>query len=136
MGHITARVTASICRGPNRACAAAARQGRQVHVIPERGDVYTEPALVMPTYHYQTSDEGIIAIAEAAENAPTVTCDEDLYRFRKAGVAHFLPVGWVDPTMRRAECPGTPHRGHASGPCCPMWKMWCSSCKVGGHVCN
>lgn len=98
---MSAHVLASICTGPNRACRAAHRAGRSVHVIPAMSrDAANHPRLVMPTYHYRTSDEGIIAIAEAEENAPTVTCDADLYRFRKMEIPHFLPVGWIDPSRR------------------------------------
>ena len=96
-----AHVLASICTGPNRACRAAHKAGRSVHVIPQTGpDASAHPRLVMPTYHYRTSAEGIAAIAVAEETAPTVTCDDDLYACRRMGIPHYLPVGWIDPTRR------------------------------------
>jgi hypothetical protein len=99
-----APVLASICTGPNRACRAAHKTGRSVHVIPENGaDAHLHPRLIMPTYHYRTSAEGIEAIAIAEEIAPTVTNDADLERYRAEKVAHYLPVGWCDPTMRRGS---------------------------------
>lgn len=96
-----AHVLASICTGPNRNCRAAHKAGRSVHVMPAQVDPFTQPILVMPTYHYRTSAEGIEAIAVADETAPTVTCDSDLERYRAEKVPHFLPVGWVDPSRRR-----------------------------------
>lgn len=96
-----AHVLASICTGPNRACRFAHREGRSVHVIPAmRKDPATEKALVMPTYHYRTSAEGIEAIAEAETMAPTVETDADLYEYRKNNVPFYLPMGWVDPSRR------------------------------------
>lgn len=56
--------------------------------------------LVLPTCHFTTVDEGMAAIRDAMVNAPTVATDDDLYAYRAAGVAHFLPAGWVDPTRR------------------------------------
>jgi hypothetical protein len=93
---MSAHVLAAICTGPNRACRAAHKSGRSVHVIPESGGPKS-PRLVMPTNHYRTSAEGVIAIAEAEESAPTVSSDADLFAYREAGMPHFLPVGWIDP---------------------------------------
>lgn len=94
-----ATVLQSICSGPNRECRAAHKAGRSVHVIEEHSIV--EPALVMPTNHYRTSAEGIEAIHEAYESAPMVRNDEDLLRYRAEKRAYRLPVGWVDPSMRK-----------------------------------
>lgn len=94
----TAHVLAAVCTGPNRACRTAHRQGRSVHVIPDRQA--DGRALVMPTYHYATSAEGIEAIMDAEMIAPTVTTDEELYACRRLNIPHFLPVGWVDPSRR------------------------------------
>lgn len=95
---MNARVVASNCPGPNRACKAAFRKGLRVHVRPDYS--LQEPALVMPGYHYETSADGVEAIMHAAEAAPLVHTDEDLYRYRAAGLPYFLPVGWVDPSRR------------------------------------
>jgi hypothetical protein len=113
-----AYVLASTCTGPNRNCRAAHKAGRSVHVIPAHTGIDT-PRLIMPTYHYATSADGIEAIDLAERTAPTVTCDADLYACRRMGIPHYLPVGWVDPS-RRNTCP----RVH-EGPCgpdmgCPM----------------
>jgi hypothetical protein len=109
-----AHVFASICTGPNRACRAAHKAGRSVHVIPGMVDS-TEPRLVMPTYHYHTSADGIEAIMQAETTAPTVRNDADLADFRARKIAHFLPVGWCDPSMRRPADRGYPRCvcGHA-----------------------
>ncbi len=85
------------CTGPNSACRAAHRVGRPVHAYPVN---HQGPALVLPTYHFETADQARTLIAEAAETAPTVTTDDDLHRFRAEGLAHFLPVGWIDPSRR------------------------------------
>jgi hypothetical protein len=66
-------------------------------------DVHNTPTLVMPTYHYATEDEGREAIHEALRTAPTVYGDADLAEYRERNIPHFLPVGWVDPTMRRDD---------------------------------
>lgn len=99
---ITATVLSHNCTGPNPTCRAAHRAGRPVHVIPDAGrNPGASPALIMPTYHYPTEAHGVDAIYEAANTAPMVTSDEDLYLFRQMKIAHFLPVGWVDPSRRR-----------------------------------
>ena len=86
-------------RRGNAACRAAARRDKIIHVIP-MSDPFTEAALVLPTYHYATADDAYNAVAAAMSSAPTVTCDVDLNRFRADDIAHFLPVGWVDPSRR------------------------------------
>jgi hypothetical protein len=100
------------CTGPNPACREAHKAGRPVHMIPAMPrmgvDIVIEdgaarvitPTLVMPTYHYANVSEGVEAIDQAMNTAPTVVTDDDLYAYRKAGVPHFLPVGWIDPTRR------------------------------------
>jgi len=88
------------CTGPNEACREAHSAGRPVHVIPGFRDPFKQPALVMPTYHYATADEGLTAVANALKTAPTVKTDKDLFAYREAGVPHFLPVGWKDPSRR------------------------------------
>jgi hypothetical protein len=97
-----AYVLSETCTGPNRACRAAHREGRSVHVIPGsiRGRA-DQPALIMPTYHFATVDEGMGYIRDAWNTAPMVVTDEDLDRYRAANIAHKLPVGWVDPSRRR-----------------------------------
>lgn len=111
MTHTEPHILATDCKGPNPACRAAHRAGRPVHVIPPRGRFEIvndrarklDPTLVLATYHFATAEDGMAAIADAIANAPTVATDDDLYAFRAAGVAHFLPVGWIDPTCRRTE---------------------------------
>jgi hypothetical protein len=95
---MAAHVLASVCTGPNRACRMAHKQGRSVHVIPERRQ--DGRALVMPTYHYRTSADGIEAIMDAEEAAPEVATDADLIEYRERNIPFFLPVGWVDPSRR------------------------------------
>lgn len=90
------------CKGPSGTCYAEFKAGRPVHVIPSPRGVKA-PSLVMPTYHYRTAEEGIQAIRAAMATAPTVYSDADLYLYRQQGTPFYLPVGWVDPTMRRAE---------------------------------
>jgi hypothetical protein len=90
------------CTGPNPTCRRHHKAGRPVHVIPHY-DPYTEPALVMSSYHYRTVEEGTTAIEQARETAPTVATDADLDAYRAADRPHFLPVGWVDPTRRRPQ---------------------------------
>lgn len=97
---LKAEVLRGRCNGPNENCRAAHRAGRSVHVIPGPHSAFHE-ALVMPTYHYATSADGIDAIYDALENAPMVDNDEDLKRYRTEKVAFRLPVGWVDPEFRR-----------------------------------
>jgi hypothetical protein len=123
------------CSGPNPRCRAAYAAGRPVHVMPRQVDPATHASLVMPTYHYATVAEGVASVNAAYASAPIVLTDDDLDRYRAARVPHFLQVGWVDPTMRRATCPGTPHRGHTvSIAPCPWWRLWCSKCEEGGHT--
>lgn len=99
--HCTGRVG-------NAACREAHRAGRSVHIIPPRSR-YTivddraqllDPILILPTYHFATVEEGLAAVRDAMATAPTVATDDDLYAYRAAGIAHYLPVGWVDPTRR------------------------------------
>jgi len=94
----TMTVLSHDCKGPNPACRKAGRAGRLVHMIPESHP--KRPRLVLPTYHFSTIAEGAVAIADANAVAPTVATDADLYRYRAEGVAHFLPVGWIDPSRR------------------------------------
>jgi hypothetical protein len=94
----TMTVLSHDCTGPNRACRAAHRAGLPVHMIPESHP--KRPRLIMPSYHFATVAEGAVVIADANAVAPTVATDTDLYRYRADGVAHFLPVGWIDPTRR------------------------------------
>jgi hypothetical protein len=96
--HPAPQVLSDNCTGRrgNRACRDAHRAGRPVHVIP----AYGPTALVMPTYHYATAEEGIQAINDAMVNAPMVATDADLFRYRREGVAHRLPAGWIDPSRR------------------------------------
>jgi len=96
---LKAEVLDENCTGPNRKCRCAARNGRSVHVIPSpMGPEH--PALLMPTYHYATAEEGFAAIEAAYRTAPTVASDADLELYRCTGVPHILPVGWIDPTRR------------------------------------
>ena len=98
---MNAHILSDHCTGPNRACRAAHKAGRSIHVIPTmRPDPRTAPALVMPTYHYTTAQDGIDAINQAFATAPMVATEDDLYRFRAERVAHFLPIGWIDPSRR------------------------------------
>lgn len=96
------------CTGPNFACRAAHRTGLSVHVIPaaSRYEIVgdrarlLDPILVLPTYHFLTAQDGIEFIHLAERTAPTVATDDDLYAYRARGIAHYLPVGWTDPTRR------------------------------------
>lgn len=88
------------CTGPNRNCRAAHRSGYPVHVIAEHSR--SEPALIMPSNHYLSEDDGRRSIELAALTAPTVRTDADLLTYREQRVPHFLPVGWIDPTCRRS----------------------------------
>jgi hypothetical protein len=90
------------CTGPNRACRAAAKAGRTVHIIPAPGGP------VLNTYHYATEADARAALADAEANAPIVHNDADLARYRAENVSYRLPVGWCDPTMRRASDRGYP----------------------------
>lgn len=97
------------CTGPNRACRAAHRAGRSVHIIPgTRG-------LVLNTYHYATEEQAREALAYAEATAPTIRNDADLESARAYGLSYRLPVGWIDPTMRRPANRGYPSCmcGHA-----------------------
>lgn len=98
-----------ICTGPNRACRAAHKAGRSVHIIPAPGSV------VLPTYHFATETEARETLALAEKHAPTVRNDADLAECRERGIPYRLPVGWCDPTMRRAADRGYPRCvcGHA-----------------------
>lgn len=93
-------ITTCTGRGGNAACKKAAREGRQIHIIPLWSSDDVSNRLVMPTYHYATREEAIAAVQLARDTAPVVTCDADLYDFRARGIAHKLPVGWTDPTRR------------------------------------
>jgi hypothetical protein len=97
------------CTGPNRACRAAAKAGRMIHIIPAPGGP------VLPTYHFSSEDDARAALAKAEAFAPTVRNDADLFTCRDAGIAYRLPVGWCDPTMRRPADRGYPRCvcGHA-----------------------
>lgn len=87
------------CSGPHGACGSGHEQGRPVHLIPAVTDD-TTPRLVLPTYHFTTVAEGVEAITRAYATAPTITTDEELYAARRAGIAHLIPRGWIDPSRR------------------------------------
>lgn len=94
-----------ICSGPNRTCRAAHRAGMPVHIIPRDpapGDD-VRSTLILPTYHYANVQDAIVAADNAFTNAPVVRNDDDLYVFRMMKVAHWLPVGWVDPSRRHSR---------------------------------
>lgn len=86
------------CNGPNPKCKAAHKRGVTTHIIPPYSR--DTPTIILPTYHYFDEMAARDALADAEKNAPLVTCDDDLYRFRREGIAHKLPVGWKDPTRR------------------------------------
>lgn len=94
------QILAENCKGPNRACRSAHKQGRPVHMIP--GHKSLEPALVLPSYHFESVEAGRVAIADAIRSAPTVYGDADLFEYREREIPFFLPVGWVDPSRRAA----------------------------------
>jgi hypothetical protein len=87
-------------RGGNSTCRQGYDDGRPWHVIPPVVDVAKRPALVMPTYHYATIEDGVGSVRTAMATAPMVATDDDLYRYRAAGVAYKLPPGWIDPSRR------------------------------------
>lgn len=86
------------CTGPNRNCKKAAKNGQFVHMIPE-WDASRE-TLIMPSYHFETEEIGRHAIETAYINAVTIKTDDELYDARKRGIAHKLPIGWIDPSRR------------------------------------
>lgn len=86
------------CTGPNAQCRRSARIGHKVHIIPKY-DASAE-ALILPTYHYETVDAAINALETAQRDAVLIETDDDLYAARKAGIAHKLPIGWIDPSRR------------------------------------
>lgn len=86
------------CRGTNAKCKAARRAGLPVHIIPAAVD--GEPWIILPTYHYATAPDAVRALLDATRNAPLVTCDDDLYLFRRQHIAHKIPRGFIDPTRR------------------------------------
>jgi hypothetical protein len=95
------------CKGPNARCWAAHKAGRTVHVIEATWKFPRDlehrsivPALVMPSCHYATAEEGIAALKEARTYAVMIQTDADLYAAREAGVPHLLPVRWIDPSRR------------------------------------
>ena len=84
------------CMGDAVECRRAFNAGRPAHVNPPMGS-----GVVMPTYHYATVEDGLATVRDAMDNAPMVTTDEELYRYRTYGIAYRLPEGWVDPDRRR-----------------------------------
>ena len=100
--RIDARIhdTLRVCKGPTKHCRAAHREGRSVHITPAF-DVRTHQAhLVLPTYHYATEEEALLAVARARTNARIIRNDADLYAAREANEAYVLMPGWVDPSRR------------------------------------
>lgn len=96
--HPTPLVLSIDCLGDAVACRKAYNAGRRVHMYLPFS--YTQPTLVMPTYHFTSIEDGVAQINAWLATAPTVETVADLNRYRSARVAHFLPVGWVDPTRR------------------------------------
>jgi hypothetical protein len=88
------------CDGPNAKCRAAHKRGVTTHIIPPWSPDDMDKRVVLPTHHFFDEKAARDALADAVANAPIVTCDEDLYRFRAEGIAYKLPVGWTDPTRR------------------------------------
>ncbi len=90
----------SECTGQfgNPACKKGFRDGRPVHIIP-KWDPDT-PTVILPTYHFADEGEAVEALIHATLHAPTVETEGDLYRYRTQGIAHKLPVGWIDPSRR------------------------------------
>lgn len=88
------------CKGPNKHCRAAHREGRTVHAYLEGRLRRGNGLLVMPTYHYRTVQGARAAITAAAKDAVIIRDDAALYAAREAGRPHILPRGWTDPTMR------------------------------------
>lgn len=85
-----------LCTGPNERCRMAHRRGLSAHVITD----WSSLRLIMPTNHYATIDDGVAAIEAAKLTAVTIGTDDELYAARAAGVPHYLPVGWRDPSRR------------------------------------
>ena len=88
----------SECKGPNARCRRSAKNGQMVHIIPKYDE--NAPALILPTYHYETVEIAIKALETAERDAILIETDDDLYNARKAGIAHKLPIGWIDPSRR------------------------------------
>lgn len=86
-----------LCTGPHPACRAAHRRGLSAHVISN----WSNLRLIMPTTHFASIADGVAAIEAAMLTAVTISNDDELYAARDAGVPHYLPIGWCDPTMRR-----------------------------------
>lgn len=78
---------------------ASHKAGASVHMM-LKYDPLTQ-TLVMPTYHFVSIEAGYRELINAYKTAPMITNDAELYAAREAGIAHLLPVGWVDPTYRR-----------------------------------
>lgn len=82
-----------------RECRADAVRGLFVHAVASC-DVYTEPLLVMPSYHFQTTADALSGVQKAWDDAVMIEDDADLYYARIMSLPHKLPVGWVDPSRR------------------------------------
>lgn len=86
------------CTGPNAKCRAAARNGRTAHVNMEWEEM--RETLIPTTHHFETVEQGIEQLTCEWNDAITIKTDDELYAARKAGIAHRLPIGWIDPGMR------------------------------------
>ncbi|QDQ91585.1 hypothetical protein FND50_12660 [Rhodococcus sp. WB9] len=86
------------CKGPNVNCRQAHREGRSWHVTPPQFPSGVH--VVLPTYHYATLELGVEAVNQALRNAPTITNDEDLARYRKMRISYCVPQGFIDPSRR------------------------------------
>ena len=96
-GVIVAYLTLE-CKGPNINCRRHARNGHTVHIAPTHA--ITEKALVLPSYHFETIKIAIESLIDARNNAITINTDAELIAARTAQIAHYLPIGWIDPSRR------------------------------------
>lgn len=86
------------CTGPNAKCKKAHKNGRRVHMNMD-WDAMRE-TLIPTTHHFETVEQGIEQLTREWNDAITVKTDNELYDARRAGIAHRLPIGWIDPGMR------------------------------------
>lgn len=60
------------CKGPNKACRAAHKAGRHVHIIAPSYSERDSGTLAFNTCHYASIDDAIAAYNDARANAPVV----------------------------------------------------------------
>ncbi|AXI91376.1 hypothetical protein SAM9427_37045 (plasmid) [Streptomyces sp. ETH9427] len=89
------------CTGPNKACRAAHRDGRSVHIIPSGSA--DKGSLVLPTFHYETEEQARAAVEAARRDAVVIRSDEALFEARRLAQPYRLLPGWIDPSSRYGD---------------------------------